>query len=224
VHHTRKAQAEDPYDTVSGTLGLTGAADSVLILYRDPTCGAFSLLGKGRDLQDYEHGVRFDPKTCRWSKFANADEMIASASRKKILQVLKGSEEEFRRKDIIDQTGLTTDTVKKQLKRLMTDGKVVKTARGEYTLVTVDIDTRPDASEDEGPQPDNSSDGTEALEEEPLGEPDVQNQGVAFPEEDFLQGGHVFNSELALCGVKAVAVKASAAVREPPHRAQTHTT
>lgn len=34
VHHVRKMDADDPLDTVSGTTGLTGAADTVLVLNR----------------------------------------------------------------------------------------------------------------------------------------------------------------------------------------------
>ena len=32
VHHDRKSEAEDVFDTVSGSLGLTGAADTILIM------------------------------------------------------------------------------------------------------------------------------------------------------------------------------------------------
>jgi RecA-family ATPase len=35
VHHVRKLESDDPLDTVSGTTGLTGAADSILVLNRD---------------------------------------------------------------------------------------------------------------------------------------------------------------------------------------------
>ena len=78
VHHMRKAEADYPYDTVSGTLGLTGAADSVLIMQLDRTCGTMMLYGKGRDLQDYEHPVKLDPDTARWSFSVNFDDIIAS--------------------------------------------------------------------------------------------------------------------------------------------------
>ena len=33
-HHVRKMEADDPFDTVSGTLGLTGAADTIIVLKR----------------------------------------------------------------------------------------------------------------------------------------------------------------------------------------------
>src|SRR5215204_1962433 len=35
VHHTRKADAEDPFDCLSGSTGLTGTADTTLVLARD---------------------------------------------------------------------------------------------------------------------------------------------------------------------------------------------
>jgi len=49
VHHLRKADADDAFDTVSGTLGLTGAPDTILVLKRD-TAGNVILHGRGRDL------------------------------------------------------------------------------------------------------------------------------------------------------------------------------
>jgi len=33
-HHDRKMDAEDIFDTISGTLGLTGAVDTILVLSR----------------------------------------------------------------------------------------------------------------------------------------------------------------------------------------------
>lgn len=50
VHHLRKMDSEDAFDTISGTLGLTGAPDTILVLKRD-TSGAIILHGRGRDLR-----------------------------------------------------------------------------------------------------------------------------------------------------------------------------
>jgi RecA-family ATPase len=52
VSHVRKMEAEDPLDTVSGTLGFTGAADSVLVL--SSTAQGKVLYGRGRDIEEIE--------------------------------------------------------------------------------------------------------------------------------------------------------------------------
>ena len=58
LHHTRKMEAEDPVDTVSGTLGLAGCADSVLVLNRSSQ--GTTLYVRGRDIEEAEHAVSFD--------------------------------------------------------------------------------------------------------------------------------------------------------------------
>jgi AAA domain-containing protein len=65
VHHLRKADADDAFDTVSGTLGLTGAPDSILILKYDST-GTIVLHGRGRDLVEIEMAMTFDHNACTW--------------------------------------------------------------------------------------------------------------------------------------------------------------
>ena len=66
VHHTRKSGSDvDPFrKDVSGTLGLSGAADTCIILDRDGS-GA-TLYGRGRDVEEIEAAVEFDRNTCRW--------------------------------------------------------------------------------------------------------------------------------------------------------------
>ena len=55
LHHTRKMEAEDPVDTVSGTLGLAGCADTVLVLARSSQ--GTTLYVRGRDIEEAEHAV-----------------------------------------------------------------------------------------------------------------------------------------------------------------------
>jgi RecA-family ATPase len=58
VHHVRKMDADDPFDTVSGSTGLTGAADTTLIL--TTTNDGKVLYGRGRDLAEIEIAMVFD--------------------------------------------------------------------------------------------------------------------------------------------------------------------
>jgi RecA-family ATPase len=74
VHHTRKSGSDvDPFEKVSGTLGLSGAADAALILDRDGN-GA-TLYGRGRDVEEVEVAVSFDKATCRWNILGAASEV-----------------------------------------------------------------------------------------------------------------------------------------------------
>ena len=53
VHHTRKQQADDKFDMISGTNGLMGAADGAFLLQKERrTDSAATLDISGRDLQD----------------------------------------------------------------------------------------------------------------------------------------------------------------------------
>jgi hypothetical protein len=76
VHHLRKAEADDAFDTISGTLGLTGAPDTVMVLRRDNT--GTTLHARGRDLTDIEKAVQFDAETCVWTVLGDAGEVRRS--------------------------------------------------------------------------------------------------------------------------------------------------
>src|SRR5262249_39265723 len=56
VTHVRKATADDVFDTISGTLGLTAAADTILLL--GPKNGGMSLCVRGRDVQESEKAIQ----------------------------------------------------------------------------------------------------------------------------------------------------------------------
>jgi hypothetical protein len=58
-HHDRKANAEDFVDAVSGTHGLAGAADTIIVLARDRQEAAGLLKVTGRDVAEGEYAVRF---------------------------------------------------------------------------------------------------------------------------------------------------------------------
>jgi len=50
LHHTRKMESDDPIDSVSGTLGLTGCADTTVVLAR--TGKGTTLYIRGRDIEE----------------------------------------------------------------------------------------------------------------------------------------------------------------------------
>ena len=67
VHHTRKQQADDKFDMISGTNGLLGAADGAFIMQKKRRTDNTALLDiVGRDQPDQELILEFDRERCVW--------------------------------------------------------------------------------------------------------------------------------------------------------------
>lgn len=73
IHHTRKGAAEDPFDEVSGTLGINGAADSLMVLDRQRGADSAALYLTGRDLADATLSLTWDGCKGLWSLVSRAD-------------------------------------------------------------------------------------------------------------------------------------------------------
>jgi len=131
IHHQRKLDSDDPLDAASGSTGLTGAADSVLVLGRDGQ--GTTLSGRGRDIDDIGVALSFDKTKGRWSILGDAQEVRRSESRSSILDVLKAVPEPMTPADIAIMTGIESNVVGVQLHRMMRSGEVLSRTRGRYS-------------------------------------------------------------------------------------------
>ena len=67
VHHTRKQQADDKFDMISGTNGLLGAADGAFMLQKEKRTGnAATMDVSGRDQQDQKLHLVRNPEKLIW--------------------------------------------------------------------------------------------------------------------------------------------------------------
>lgn len=133
VHHLRKSGTEsDPFEKVSGTLGLSGGADTTLVLDRDGN-GA-TLYGRGRDIEEIETAVEFDRQTCRWRILGEAAEVRRTDERSTILAALHEAEEPMSPADIADAIRMPRNNAKQLLFKMAKDGEVRKLrgGRGRY--------------------------------------------------------------------------------------------
>lgn len=130
LHHTRKMDADDPLDTVSGSLGLAGCADSVLVLARGNQ--GTTLYVRGRDVEETNRAVLFDKATCRWSILGDAAEVHRSDERSRILSVLETASELLSPQAIADAAGMQKNNVYQLLHKMVPNGQIIKSSLGKY--------------------------------------------------------------------------------------------
>lgn len=131
VHHTRKGGSDvDPFEKVSGTLGLSGAADTTIVLDRDSN-GA-TLYGRGRDIEEIESAVEFNKGDCRWFVLGKAEEVRRTDERTLILHALIEAGEPMSPADLAAATGMKSNNVRQLLFKMAAGGQVVKAKRGQY--------------------------------------------------------------------------------------------
>lgn len=130
IHHTRKADAGDKLEKVSGTNGLTGAADTTIILDRDGE--GTVLVGRGRDIAEFETAVEFQKDNCRWRVLGEAADVRRTDERKLIIDALVTATEPMGSRDIADVTDQPDGNVRRMLAKMTRTGEVEKVKRGLY--------------------------------------------------------------------------------------------
>ncbi|MGB3044601.1 MAG: AAA family ATPase [Xanthobacteraceae bacterium] len=136
VHHTNKgALSSDPFDRVNGTGGISGAADTTLIMARNDD-GLVELYGRGRDIEEIETAITFDKMTCRWNVRGDAKAVHMSDTASRILRAMEEMDGPSGPTAIAVAAGVKANDVKQHLPRLAKDGKVERAGRGQWVKVT----------------------------------------------------------------------------------------
>jgi len=135
VHHDTKSEADDPFDTISGTLGHNGAADTMMILKR--RAGGVTLYVRGRDIEDAEKALQFNNYNCRWTILGDAAEINRSHDRQRVLDALREANGPLSVKEIMFATGMSPgqrNALDQLVYKMATAGEIEKAARGQYIL------------------------------------------------------------------------------------------
>jgi hypothetical protein len=131
LHHTRKMEADDPIDTISGSLGLAGCADTSAILSRGGK--GTTLYIRGRDVEEQEHAVAFNPETCRWTILGDAAAVQHNLTRGRLSDWLsEEATEPASPADLTAATGIVRNNVDQTLHRMVREGEIIKVSRGRY--------------------------------------------------------------------------------------------
>lgn len=142
VHHTRKAQGDDFLDSVSGTQGLAGSADSILVLRRERNENTGSLSVTSRDAVEGEYAVR--RSGVRWelvggeltqAAVALANQRITAglgATSAAVIEVVNDHPEGIRAAAVAEMLDLTEKNAGTYLLRAYKAGRIGRGDRGLY--------------------------------------------------------------------------------------------
>ncbi|GAA2184688.1 hypothetical protein GCM10009785_33610 [Brooklawnia cerclae] len=142
LHHDRKAASDDFVNTVSGTNGIAGAADTIVVLNRRRNEASGKFLVTGRDVTEAEYAVSMDG--CRWhlagGSLDAAAKLAADAEATqglgddttRILTLVATRPDGVRAADVVDALGFTTEKARQYLKRLYDSGRIARRATGLY--------------------------------------------------------------------------------------------
>lgn len=139
LHHDRKADSEDFVDRVSGTNGLAGAADAILVLSRSRNTSEATLEITGRDVEEAKLQLAFSPTAGTWTLLDRpADEIGLTAERRAVLAAVKATPG-VTPKDLAVTLGIGHDNAK-QIVRRMADAQQLDTdGAGRYFAPAVPL-------------------------------------------------------------------------------------
>jgi AAA domain len=141
IHHTRKAVSDDFIDTISGTHGLAGAADTILTLARGRGKSDGIIRVTGRDVLESDYAVTFHngvwaldgdtPREARANVARRAENAALSGRSAEILDFIRHYPDGATAKQITDKFGKDAGTY---LRRLLASERLTKPERGLYMV------------------------------------------------------------------------------------------
>lgn len=132
VHHSRKADSDDPFDLVSGTTGLSGSYDSLATITESE--GTRSIHMTGRDIEGAEIPLLMNDRGMYTLAMPDPDEQAAtkmSKSRRLVYEAVPVGEG-VGRKEIIEATQLSDNVVDQHLRHLKRDELIKRVDQGKY--------------------------------------------------------------------------------------------
>lgn len=132
VHHVNKSKPQDILETVSGTTGLTAAADTILIMGRERGQADGTLFITGRDVEEQDLAMSFDKQTCTWSVMGEAQEYRISKERQEILDVLKRAGKPLSPVEVAKELGKNERTTKNLMYALLDSQLIKQIGYGRY--------------------------------------------------------------------------------------------
>lgn len=135
IHHTRKGSSDDVMQEISGTTGIAGAADTMLVLKRGRSERGAILHITGRDVEERSLGMSFDASIGLWKLDDTTAQDGRPDEQEHILAFLRqGGAGNI--KDVAAGIGKNEVATRQLLTRMYQAELLTRAARGVYALPT----------------------------------------------------------------------------------------
>lgn len=122
IHHTRKGLSSDPFEDISGTYGITGAADTLLVLVAPPGEADAKLHVRGRDVEYRVLSLKLDDG--QWRYQGEAQVVQRTQEELAILTLLAGSSCGLTLAQLNSRLEVSKSALHKRLQRMRSRGLV----------------------------------------------------------------------------------------------------
>ena len=147
VSHLNKASQDYAFDKITGSTGLQGICDAMWLVERGEHGVQSTLIGRGRDIMDFEYSLNWNQETWRYDWVGNLQEVNLNQNRREVIDVMRELQKEelinIRPRDIVKHCGYGAQSrdarrISKTMLRMKKNLEIVKGDKfGTYKLVEV---------------------------------------------------------------------------------------
>ena len=137
IHHLRKMKTDDRFDDISSSYGVSGGVDTLALLLRDGKKSGTTLCIRGRDVEEEEYVMRFDPQFLAWNIEGRFDEIMSNDNQQKVFDCVLKSVKPIGPKEVSDKTGLAHGHTRKLVSEMAKKNDIKSDGHGKLLTTRI---------------------------------------------------------------------------------------
>ena len=145
ISHLSKAQQEYNFDRIQGSVGVQGISDFMWLIDRGDNSNQASIVGRGRDMNDFEYAVKWNEDKWQYDFTGNLQMVQLTENRRQVIDamnVLSKEKDEIAPRDVCKYYEVSVQSkdgkrISKTMQRMEGDFELIKGQKfGTYKLPT----------------------------------------------------------------------------------------
>ena len=134
ITHLSKASTDYSFDKIQGSVGIQGMTDAMWLIDRGDNTNNASIVGRGRDINDFEYAVKWNADTWCYDFTGNLEIVQKTENRLEVINAMKElsvKQKEIAPRDICKHYGFTSNSkdgkrISKTMQRMLGDSELIK--------------------------------------------------------------------------------------------------